>query len=153
MAFRARLVAITTAGTETSINLRGILSTPVIAGTTLIGTASLPDFANYTMIGNYGTNPSSQQSALYFLSLPMSGSSTLQAVALDGRYASAPVISNNLIYVGTPDFGKAMMLCADRSQAFLNTAAFSMFDDGALHLLLSTFKELNLLQSCRRDVA
>ncbi|NJD57580.1 MAG: hypothetical protein FIA94_14415 [Nitrospirae bacterium] len=109
MSFRSRLVAITTAGTETSINLRGLMSTPVITGTTLIGTASLPDFTNYDMIGNYGTNPGRRQSALYFLSLPMTDSSTPQAVSLDGRYASAPVIANNLVYVVTTDFGRAMM--------------------------------------------
>ena len=83
--FRSRLLAITSAGTETSINLRGILSKPVISGATLIGTASLPDFTNYTVIYDHGTNPDSQQSALYFLSLPFTSGSKPEAVALDGR--------------------------------------------------------------------
>jgi len=107
--FRSRLVAITTAGTETSINLRGILSAPVVDGTTLFGTASLPDFANYTLTGNHGTNPESEQSVLYILALPMTDSSIPQAVALDGRFASAPVLANSHIYVVTTDFGRAMM--------------------------------------------
>jgi len=107
--FRSRLVAITTAGTETSINLRGIVSAPVISGTTLFGTASLPDFANYTLTGNHGTYPESEQSVLYILALPMTNSSIPQAVSLDGSYASAPVLANNHIYVVTSDFGRAMM--------------------------------------------
>jgi len=107
--FRSRLIAIQIAGTQTSINLRGILSKPVISGTTLIGTASLPDFTNYTLIDNYGSNPIKQQSALYFLALPLTSSSKPEAIALDGRFASTPVISNGLIYVVTTDFGRAMM--------------------------------------------
>ena len=107
--FRSRLTAIQLAGTQTSINLRGILSKPVISGTTLIGTASLPDFTNYTLINNYGSNPINNQSVLYFLDLPLTSSSKPDAVALDGRFASTPVISNGLIYVVTTDFGRAMM--------------------------------------------
>jgi hypothetical protein len=107
--FRSRLIAITTAGTEASINLRGILSSPVVNGTTLFGTASLPDFANYALTGNHGTNPGSEQSVLYILALPMTDSSIPQAVALEGSYASAPALANNHIYVVTTDFGRAMM--------------------------------------------
>ena len=109
MSFRSRLLAVTTTGVQTSINLRGILSKPVISGTTLIGTASLPDFTNYDVIYDHGTNPDNRQSALYFISLPLTSGTKPQAVALDGSFASAPVLANNLIYVVTSDFGRAMM--------------------------------------------
>lgn len=123
--FRSRLVAITTAGAETSINLRGIMSRPVISGTTLIGTASLPDFTDYTLMNNYGTNPSDEQSALYFLAPPLTSSSKPEAVALDGRFASAPVISNNRIYVVTTDFGRAMMQGNSSFQRMFNRYNFN----------------------------
>jgi len=70
-----------------------------------IQTASLPDFSNYMMYGNYGD----KQSVLYAISLPLSESSVPKAIAMDGRYASAPVIVNNLVYVTTTDFGNAMV--------------------------------------------
>jgi len=107
--FRSRLVAITTAGTEAAINLRGILSVPVVDGTTLFGTASLPEVANYTLTCKHGTYPESEQSVLYILALPMTDNSIPLAVALDGSYASAPVLANSHIYVVTTDVGRAMM--------------------------------------------
>jgi|MudIll2142460700_1097286.scaffolds.fasta_scaffold36314_2 hypothetical protein len=125
ISFRSRLLAITTAGTETSVNLRGILSKPLVSGTTLIGTASLPDFTNYTVIYDHGSNPDNEQSVLYFLSLPLTSGSTPQAVALDGSFASAPVLSNNLIYVVTTDFGRAMMQVNSSFQRMFNGYNFN----------------------------
>jgi hypothetical protein len=77
------------------------------------------------VIYDHGTNPDNQQSVLYFISLPLTSSSKPQAVALDGRFASAPVLANNLIYVVTTDFGRAMMQANPSFQRMFNGYNFN----------------------------
>lgn len=107
--FQSTLIAVTPSGDTVSFSFNGLLSKPVINGSTLVATTSLPDMNNYNVVGNGGTNPVSQQSVLYTMTLPLSSSSVPSAVSLDGSYASVPVIFNNQFYVITTDFGNAMM--------------------------------------------
>jgi hypothetical protein len=107
--FESNLIAVKTTGETVSITLKGIISKPVVSGNMLVATTSLPDFNNYMMAGNYGTNPSGSQSVIYLVSLPLTASSVPQVVSMDGSYASIPVIANNHAYVTTTDFGNAMM--------------------------------------------
>lgn len=106
--FESSLVAVKTSGESTSLTFKGLLSKPVVVGNALVATASLPDFSNYSMMGNYGVS-STGQSVLYVISLPMSGSSVPVAVSMTGGFASMPVIANNYIYVTATDYGNAMM--------------------------------------------
>jgi hypothetical protein len=103
-------------GTPVTLTLNGILSRPVVDfdGNYLVATASLPDFTQFSVDGNYMNG----QSVLYAVQLPLSAASTPMAVALDGGYASLPVVQNNMVYVTTTDFGNAMM----------GSGTFSMFN-------------------------
>jgi hypothetical protein len=107
--FQSTLTAITPSGAVTSLSFNGLMSKPVINGSTLMATTSLPNMNNYMMVVNGGTNSVSQQSVFYTMTLPISASSVPSAVSLDGSYASAPVMFNNQFYVITSDFGNAMM--------------------------------------------
>lgn len=98
--YASKLNAITTAGDITSITLEGIVSTPVISGSTLALSASL---SGYMMDVNNSTSGSPL--TLYILTLPITSSSTPVSVSLDGDFASEPVISGNYIYVTTTDIG------------------------------------------------
>lgn len=107
--FESKLFAAKTTGETVSLTLKGITSKPVVVGAVLVATASLPDLNNYMMVYNYVTLTTASQAVLYVLSLPFSASSVPLAIALDGSYASIPVIANNKVYVTTTDFGNAMM--------------------------------------------
>ena len=107
--FESRMLAVTPSGQITSFTMNGIASAPVISNNTLFATASLPDMNDFQMMGNYGTGQSSSQSFLYSAALPFTTTTTANAVSLDGRFASIPVIANNKIYVVTSDFGNAVM--------------------------------------------
>jgi hypothetical protein len=108
--FQSTLTVITSSGAIiTSLSFNGLMSKPVINGSTLMATTSLPNMNNYMMVVNGGTNSVSQQSVFYTMTLPISASSVPSAVSLDGSYASAPVMFNNQFYVITSDFGNAMM--------------------------------------------
>jgi len=108
--FQSTISAVTPAGGIETLTLKGMVSRPVIHGNFLVATASLPDFNDYNVVGNFGTSSPAGQSVLYIVNLPMTASSPLPiAVTLDGEFASLPVIANNSIYVVTSDFGNAMM--------------------------------------------
>ncbi|MBI5641505.1 MAG: hypothetical protein HZA17_13880 [Nitrospirae bacterium] len=107
--FQSKIIAVTPSGSTSSVTLNGIVSRPVVTGNILVATASLPDFADYTMFGNFGNNPISSQSALYIVPAPFSSTTEPLALSLDGGFASVPVIAGNLIYVVTSDYGNAMM--------------------------------------------
>lgn len=107
--FESKLFAVKTTGETVSLTIKGITSKPVLFGNVLVATSSLPDLSNYMMVYNYVTNTSNSQSVIYVFSLPFSASSVPLAIALDGSYASIPVIANNKVYVSTTDFGNAMM--------------------------------------------
>jgi len=106
--FESRISAVALTGDITTLTLKGIASRPVVIGNVLVSTASLPDPTNYDVVGNLATRPSGQ-SVLYVLGLPLTASSVPVAVALDGGFASIPVIADNHIYVVTSDFGNGMM--------------------------------------------
>jgi hypothetical protein len=107
--FQSTISAVTPAGSLQTITLKGIVSKPIIYGNVLIATASLPDFANYSVAGNLGTSSPSGQSVAYVVDLPMTSSSVPIAVTMDGVFASMPVISGNNAYIVTSDFGNGMM--------------------------------------------
>jgi hypothetical protein len=107
--FESQMLAVTPSGQITSFTMKGITSAPVISNNTLFATASLPDMNDFQMMGNYGTGQGSNQSFLYSAALPFTTTTTANAVSLDGRFASVPVIANNKIYVVTSDFGNAVM--------------------------------------------
>lgn len=110
--FMSTILAVNPSGKGSSLTLNGIVSRPFVEGNTLVATASLPDFSNYNMMGNNGTNgasPAPGQSILYAITLPWSESSKPLAISMDGGFASVPVIANNRIYVTTSDYGNAMM--------------------------------------------
>jgi hypothetical protein len=112
--FQSSLMAFSpNGGTPVALSLKGLLSRPVVEGNILVATASLPDPTQFNVAG-YMSN----QSVLYAVTLPLSASATPIAVALDGEYASQPVIQNNVVYVTTTDFGNAMM----------GSGTFSMFN-------------------------
>lgn len=109
--FQSRIIAVTPAGAVSSLTLSGIVSRPVVAGSVLVASASLPDFTNYMMYKTLGTNSPADQSSLYIVTLPLSGTTKPTAVSLDGEFASMPVVDagHNRIYVTTTDFGNGMM--------------------------------------------
>jgi hypothetical protein len=107
--FTSTILAVNPDGGGVSVNLQGIVSRPVVYGDVLVATASLPDFNNFNMLGNYGQNVPTGQSVLYAFTLPLTETSEPIAVSMDGRFASIPVITNDNIYVTTTDFGRAML--------------------------------------------
>jgi hypothetical protein len=118
--FQSTITAFKTTGETSSLTLKGIVSRPVVEGNVLAVTTSLPDFSEYNIIGNHGVNPGAGQSVLYAVSLPLIESKVPLAVALDGSFASVPVIANDRVYVITTDFGHAMM----------ENGTFDMFGNG-----------------------
>ncbi|MFH0999179.1 MAG: hypothetical protein V1844_27355 [Pseudomonadota bacterium] len=109
--FDSKLIAVAPSGTISSMALSGIVSKPVVLGNLLFASASLPDFNDYTMFGSFGSNPPNNQSVFYIVQLPLAGSAKPIAVALDGSFASAPVVDSvrNRVIVTTTDFGNSMM--------------------------------------------
>ena len=105
--FESHMIALTTSGQTLKMSVSGLMSKPVINGTTMVGTVSLPKMSDYTIMSNQGTT--TQQSVVFWLQLPMTLSSVPTAVKMDGRYASDPVIKNNMVYVTTTNFGYGMM--------------------------------------------
>ena len=105
--FVSNLIAVTTSGQTLKMSVSGLMSRPVIDGDVLISTVSLPDMSDYSIMGNEGIT--TQQSSIFWLQLPMTSSSVPTAVKMDGRFASSPVIANNMIYVTTTNFGNGMM--------------------------------------------
>ena len=106
--FQSTISAVTPAGGLQTTTLNGIVSRPVVVDGMLVATASLPNPANFDLLGNLGTTPSGQ-SVLYAVELPLTSTTVPIAVSLDGMFASTPVIANNNVYVVTSDFGGAMM--------------------------------------------
>lgn len=111
--FQSIITAVNPVGSYVTFALDGIVSRPVVVGNILVATASLPDFTNYTLSGPHMQN----QSVLYAIALPLSPESTPAAIALDGHFASVPVIAGDYIYITTTDYGNAM----------LGPGTFSMF--------------------------
>jgi hypothetical protein len=54
--FESTLIAINPSGETVSLVFNGLLSKPIINGSSLVATASLPNMGNYQMMGNGGTN-------------------------------------------------------------------------------------------------
>lgn len=107
--FQSTILAYGPDGAASTLSLKGIVSRPVVVGNVLVATASLPDFSNYSLFGNYGTNAIAGQSVLYIATAPFTSSAVPSAISMDGSFASAPVIANNHVYVTTSDWGNAMM--------------------------------------------
>ncbi len=118
--FESKIMAVTPSGQITSITVKGIVSKPVVGSNFLVATASLPDFGNYNLVGNFGNNPAGGQSVIYIMSLPFAATTLPDAVSMDGSYASIPVITNDKVYVTTTNFGNAMM----------GSTTFNMFGNG-----------------------
>jgi hypothetical protein len=95
-------------GSTADVALRGKVSVPVPQGAYLFATTSGPILNDYNLILNHGTNPAGEQSVFFRLPAPFGAGAIPDAVTLDGRIASKPVISSNRIYVTTKDpyYGK-----------------------------------------------
>ncbi len=102
--FESTIIAVTPAGSTSSVKLKGIISRPAVLGSVLVATASLPDLTDYTVVGNFGN-----QSVLYVISVPFSSSTKPLALTMDGYFASEPVMAAKYIYVVTSDYGFAVM--------------------------------------------
>ncbi|MBF0559147.1 MAG: hypothetical protein HQL08_10245 [Nitrospirae bacterium] len=98
--YKSKINQVTTSGQMTSISVNGIISAPVISGSTLAVTGSL---SGYMM--DWYNSSSSNQLVLYILSLPFTSSTSAVSVSLEGDFASVPVISGSHIYVTTTDLG------------------------------------------------
>src|SRR5450759_330784 len=109
--FQSKIIAVTPAGSVSSLTVSGIVSRPVVSGNLLVASASLPDFGDYVLSGNFGSNPPAEQSTVYIVSLPFSASAKPVAVSLDGAFASVPVIdaAHSRIWVTTTDYGNGML--------------------------------------------
>jgi hypothetical protein len=105
--FGSHMIAVTTTGQTLKMSVSGLMSKPVINGSVMVSTVSLPKMSDYSIMSNEGTT--TQQSVVFWLQLPMTLSSVPTAVQMDGRYASDPVIKNNMVYVTTTNFGYGMM--------------------------------------------
>ncbi len=115
--FLSHMMAISSTGQTLKLSVSGIMSKPVFAngitfdgitGNFMMATVSLPNLSNYSMMHNYATSTTGH-SVLYWMQRPFTTSSMPVAVAMDGAYASQPVIANNMIYVTTTNNGNAMM--------------------------------------------
>lgn len=118
--FNSNMMAISPAGQMLKLSVNGMMSKPVFAGNItvngisgnyMIATVSLPTLSNYSMMHNYGTTTG--ESVLYWMKSPFTTSSVPMAIAMDGMYASQPIIASvngvNMIYVTTTNNGSAMM--------------------------------------------
>jgi hypothetical protein len=114
--FVSNMMAVSTSGQTLKLSVNGVMSKPVFAdgitvnGTTgnyVMSTVSLPNTSDYSIIHDYST--AAGQSVLFWMQTPFAASSVPLAVKMDGRYASEPVIANNMIYVTTTNNGYAMM--------------------------------------------
>lgn len=137
--FQSTIIAFDPSGSSVTVSLKGIVSRPVIYGNYLVATATMPDFSNYTMAANNGSNPASSQSVLYALTLPMTSSSVPVAVSLDGSFASMPVIANNRIYVTTTDFGNAMMSGSSTFSSIYGSYNFNASGSAKTYLYIINF--------------
>ncbi len=107
--FRSTLIEITRTGQMHTVTLSGISSQPLIFNGVLLATASLADPTQFQVISNFGTSTTGQ-SMLYIVPIPIAeNQAPLLAFAMDGAFASNPVVTNNQIYVVTSDFGNALM--------------------------------------------
>jgi hypothetical protein len=114
--FVSNMMEVSTSGQTLKLSVNGIMSKPVSAngitvnGTTgnfVMSTVSLPNMSNYSIMHDYSTVAG--KSVLFWMQTPFTSSSVPVAVQMDGRYASQPVIANNMIYVTTTNNGYAMM--------------------------------------------
>ena len=115
--FVSHMMSISSTGQTLKLSVNGIMSKPILVngitfdgktGNFMMATVSLPSLSNYSMMHNYGTSTTGQ-SVLYWMERPLTATSMPVAVAMDGAYASQPVIANNMIYVTTTNSGNAMM--------------------------------------------
>ncbi len=114
--FVSNMMAVTTSGQTIKLSINGIMSKPVSAngitvngstGDFVMSTVSLPNMSDYSIMHDYSS--AAGQSVLFWMQTPFTSSSVPVAVKMDGRYASQPVIANNMIYVTTTNNGYAMM--------------------------------------------
>ncbi len=115
--FLSHMMSISPTGQTLKLSVNGMMSRPIftngitvdgITGNFMMATVSLPSLNNYSMMHNYATSTTGH-SVLYWMHRPFTTSSMPVAVAMDGAYASQPVIANNMIYVTTTNNGSAML--------------------------------------------
>jgi hypothetical protein len=107
--FQSRVMAIDPAGNLETITLNGIVSRPVIADGYLFASSSMSNMADFMLARDYRTYQGNGQSVVYGMPLNFTAATKPIAIAIDGNFASVPVISNNRLYVMGSDFGNAMM--------------------------------------------
>ncbi|MBI5101634.1 MAG: hypothetical protein HZB33_07370 [Nitrospirae bacterium] len=107
--FQSRVIAVDLAGNMRTITLNGIVSRPVIANGYLLASASMSDMADFMLAGDYRNYQGNGQSVVYAMPSNFTASTQPVAIAIDGGFASVPVIANDHIYIMGSDFGNAMM--------------------------------------------
>jgi hypothetical protein len=107
--FQSKVMAIDLAGNMRTITLSGIVSRPVVSGGFLFASASMSNMANFMLVGDYRNYQGNGQSVVYGMPVSFTESTTPVALAIDGNFASVPVIANNHLYVMGSDFGNAIM--------------------------------------------
>jgi hypothetical protein len=144
--FGSHMIALTTSGQTLKMSVSGLMSKPVINGNVMVSTVSLPKMSDYSIMANAGTT--TQQSVVFWLQLPMTLSSVPTAVKMDGRYASDPVIKNNMVYVTTTNFGYAMMMGNDVYSSTYPDMTFSSTSKSYLYIfnMTGTLVSKTLLQ-------
>jgi len=107
--FQSKVMAIDLAGNLRTITLNGIVSRPVIADGYLFASASMSNMADFMLAVDYRNYQGNGQSVVYGMPLNFTATTKPVAIAIDGDFASVPVINNNRLYVMGSDFGNAMM--------------------------------------------
>jgi len=107
--FQSKVMAIDLAGNMRTMTLNGIVSRPVIADGYIFASASMSNMADFMLVGDYRNYQGNGQSVVYGMPLNFTSSTKPVALAIDGDFASLPVIAGNRLYVMGSDFGNAMM--------------------------------------------
>ncbi|MHB8883365.1 MAG: hypothetical protein ACYC69_17890 [Thermodesulfovibrionales bacterium] len=107
--FQSKVMAVDLAGNLRTMTLNGIVSRPVIADGFLFASASMSNMSDFMLVGDQRNYQGNGQSVVYGMPLDFISSTTPLAVAIDGNFASVPVIANNHLYIMASDFGNAMM--------------------------------------------
>ncbi|MHB8883235.1 MAG: hypothetical protein ACYC69_17220 [Thermodesulfovibrionales bacterium] len=111
--FQSRIMAIGLNGSMRTITLNGIVSRPTVASGYLFASASMSNMADFMLVGDQRNYQGNGQSVVYAMPLDFTSSTQPLAVAIDGEFASVPVIAHDHLYIMGSDFGNAMMTGSD----------------------------------------
>ncbi|MDA8082230.1 MAG: hypothetical protein M0024_01065 [Nitrospiraceae bacterium] len=107
--FQSKVIAVDLGGNIRSLTLNGIVSRPVIADGYLFASTSMSNMADFMLVSDYRNYQGNGQSVVYGMPLNFTASTKPVAIAIDGNFASVPVVVGNHLYIMGSDFGNAMM--------------------------------------------